>query len=257
MLGPLHQAHTGIQGCMRRACEVVYWPGLNSDIERLVTSCETCQTFQRNQPKEHMITHPIPTRPWEIVGCDLLDFEDRAYMVLVDYYSDFIEVDRLNKKNADEVIFQLKAQFARHGIPDKFISDNGPPYGSEKFKQFVETWEFEHILSSPYYPQSHGKAENAVKQIKNLMIKAQEANTDPYLALLELRNVPSESMATSPCQRLFSRRTRTRIPAAQNLLKPKICEDVTKKLSKRKEKQAEYYNRGSHDLQTLQPGQTE
>ena len=256
VLGLLHQAHTGIQGCMRRAREVVYWPGLNSDVERLVTSCETCQMFQRNQPKEHMITHPIPTRPWEMVGCDLLDFEDKAYMVVVDYYSDFIEVDRLNKKNADEIIFKLKAQFARHGIPDRFISDNGPPFGSERFKEFAETWEFEHILSSPYYPQSNGKAENAVKQIKNLLKKAQEANTDAYLALLELRNVPSESMATSPCQRLFSRRTRTRIPMAHSLLKPKTCREVPSKLVKRKEKQAKYYNQGSHDLETLQPGQT-
>ena len=99
--------------------------------------------------------------------CDLMEFNGNSYVVLVDYYSDFFEVDRLNNKTADEVVRKIKAHLARHGIPDKMITDNGPPFNSYKFREFAQSWQFEHITSSPLYPQSNGKAENAVKQAKN------------------------------------------------------------------------------------------
>ena len=41
--------------------------------------------------------------------CDLMEFNGNSYVVLVDYYSDFFEVDRLNNKTADEVVRKIKA----------------------------------------------------------------------------------------------------------------------------------------------------
>ena len=113
--------------------------------------------------------------------CDLMEFNGNSYVVLVDYYSDFFEVDRLNNKTADEVVRKIKAHLARHGIPDKMITDNGPPFNSYKFREFAQSWQFEHITSSPLYPQSNGKAENAVKQAKKL----DEKNTTK-----QIRSIP-------------------------------------------------------------------
>ena len=66
---------------------------------------------------------------------------------------------------------KLKKRFATHGIPDTFHSDNGPPFSSNEFSAFVVMYEFEHVTSSPEYPQSNGKVENAVKTAKCLMKK--------------------------------------------------------------------------------------
>ena len=162
----LHQSHLGIQGCLRRGKEVVYWPGMNKDIEDFISSCSVCKSYQTDQQKEPMISHEIPSRPWEKVGCDLFDFEDKHYLVCVDYYSDYFEVDRIFGKKGKEVISRLKSQFARHGIPDQLISDNGPPFSSREFQEFALAYEFEHLTSSPRYPQSNGKVENAVKLLK-------------------------------------------------------------------------------------------
>ncbi len=52
----------------------------------------------------------------------------------------------------------MKAHFARHGIPDKPMSDNGPQYTSEEFQKFTETWGIEHDTSSPLYLESNGFA---------------------------------------------------------------------------------------------------
>ena len=76
----LHGAHTGIEGCLRRARETVYWPGLNVDIREYISKCEVCCTYQRNQQKEPLISHEIPHRPWEKVACYILHFDEKDYL---------------------------------------------------------------------------------------------------------------------------------------------------------------------------------
>ncbi|KAK9513146.1 hypothetical protein VZT92_026707 [Zoarces viviparus] len=75
--------------------------------------------------------------------------------------------------------------FARFGIPQTVISDNGLCYSSQEFRGFAHAWDFEHITSSPLYPQSNGLAEKTVQTVKALMDKAHAQRTDPYLSLLE------------------------------------------------------------------------
>ena len=116
--------------------------------------------------------HDVPSRPWAKLGADLSKFEGADYLATTDYFSNFVEVDRLKKTTSESVIRALKYQFARHGIPDVLITDNGPQFTLEKFRNFVEEWQFQHTTSSPGYPQSNGKAENAVKTVKNLMRKS-------------------------------------------------------------------------------------
>ena len=105
----------------------------------------------------------------------------------------------------------MKAQIARHGIPDVIITDNGPPFNSREFKDFAEKFEFEHVTSSPRYPQSNGKAENAVKIVKTLMRKCVLDKKDPFLALIDWRNTANETIGLSAAERLFGRKTRTRL----------------------------------------------
>jgi len=87
------------------------------------------------------------------------------------------------------------------------------------------------------------------------MKKAKQAGTDPYLYLLDWRNTPSEEMSSSPAQRMFGRRTRTLLPTTSYPLKPKVQEDVKKKLLKQKSKQAKYYNQNTKELPPLQIGE--
>ena len=204
----LHRSHIGIQGCLRRAREVVYWPNMNRELEEFISKCETCNTFHPAQQKEPLICHEVPQRPWEKVGCEIFTCNNRDYLCTVDYFSDYFEIDELHKaKTGAAVIGKLKKRFATHGIPDIFHSDNGPPFNSNEFSAFAAMYEFEHVTSSPEYPQSNGKVENAVKTSKNLMKKAASTNSDFQLALLDWRNTPTEGMQSSPAQRKFGRRT--------------------------------------------------
>lgn len=250
----IHSSHIGIEGCLRRARETVYWPNMNSELKEYIGNCTTCSTYQNRQQKETLIPHEIPDRPWAKVGCDLFTIHEKDYLVTVDYYSNFFEVDHLPDTRSLTVVNVLRTQFARYGIPTTVISDNGPQFSSTEFKRFASEWQFEHITSSPAYPQSNGKAEQAVKTAKRLMRLAKESRSDPYLALLDFRNTPTQSMDSSPSQRLMGRRTQTLLPTKATLLQPKIQKSVSQKLLNSKETQASYYNRGAKDLQPLKPG---
>ena len=243
MTEKLHSSHIGIQGCLRRARGTLYWPGMNRKVEDYIAKCSTCNSYQSEQAKEPMISHQIPTRPWEKVGMDLLELNNRDFLITGDYYSNYFEVDRLTSKTAKEVINKTKANFARHGIPDQVFSDNGQPFSSSDFENFAAVYGFEHNTSSPNYSQSNGKVENVVKTAKNLMKKAIDSQSYPHLALLAWRNTPSESVNSSPAQRIFGRRTKTRIPTSVQLLKLQLPVDVEQKLRKNKAKQTFYYDR--------------
>lgn len=132
-------------------------------------------------------------------------------------------MDPLDHMTSREVIKRLRAQFARHGIPDLCMSDNGPQFASEEFANFARMWEFEHTTSSPHYPQSNGKAEQAVKVAKQILRKAKHAKSDPYLALLDYRNTPTQHVGTSPVMRLMGRRTKNTPPYQRKATTTKGC----------------------------------
>ena len=130
------------------------------------------------------MVHEIPKRPWSKVATDLFIFNEDNYIVIVDYYSNFIELEQVKSTAAQPVIQALKVTFVRHGVPECVISDNGLSYASEEIKRFAEQWDFQHVTTSPHHPQSNGKAESAVKICKTLMKKAKLAKSDVQLALL-------------------------------------------------------------------------
>ena len=118
MIRRIHSSHIGAEGCLRRARESLYWPGLNSEVKDFILRCETCRTYERKQRKEPLISHKVPLRPWAKVGIDLMTFETRNYLITVDYFSNFWEIDYLENTLAATIFHKLRAQFARYGIPD-------------------------------------------------------------------------------------------------------------------------------------------
>ncbi|KAK3715610.1 hypothetical protein QZH41_009028, partial [Actinostola sp. cb2023] len=252
----LHSSHSGIDGCLRRARESVYWPGMSSEIKEWISTCETCREYETAQPKEPLMSHEIPERPWAKVGIDILTFQGTDYLVTVDYYSNYWEIDRLENTKSATAIRKLKAHFARFGIPSRLVSDNGPQFTSDSFRKFTRDWDIEHTPSAPYNSQSNGKAEAAVKAAKKMLRKTQKTREDQYLALLAIRNTPSQGIGRSPIQRIMNRRTRTLLPTTGTLLTPKTVERETEitRIKDQQERQAFYFNRNAHKLTPLQQG---
>ena len=162
---------------------------MSTDVKHFIEKCDVCHAFDRRQSKETFIPHETPDLPWEKVGVDLFNFNGWDYLITVDNYSLLWEIDVLESKRSGTVIHKLKSQFARHGIPEMCISDNGSQFSSDEFRELSHQWNFKHITSSPKYPQSNGKVEAAVKSAKTILKKSWKARTDPYLALLAVLSI--------------------------------------------------------------------
>ncbi len=253
MLHKLHASHQGIEKTKRLARDIMFWPGMSMQITDLISKCPVCNTFRRRNCKEPMIEHDIPHRPWQKVGSDLFEFDHEQYIVLVDYYSNFIEVDKVKNIKSPTIIHICKQHFARYGIPEMMITDNGPAYASADFAFFSRSYGFKHVTSSPRYPQSNGKAEKAVQVIKSLFKKAKADRQEAYIALLDYRNTPLENLP-SPAQMFMGRRTQTQLPTAQTLLTPQCMTGVHRQLKNNQLKTKQYYDRGARPLPDLKPG---
>ena len=117
MLQKIHTSHLGVEKTKQRAREILFWPGMTSQIHQTVTACPICSKLSNSNPKEPMIPHDPPSRPWQKLGTDLFTWDDRNFLVTVDYYSRYFEVDELPTTTSKAVIRKLSSHFACHGIP--------------------------------------------------------------------------------------------------------------------------------------------
>ncbi len=145
------------------------------------------------------------------------------------------------------VITHAKSFFARHGIPQTVISDNGPCFSSKEWQEFSVQYDFKHVTSSPEYAQSNGKAEKGVHILKQLLKKAADSKSDPYLALLSYRTSPLEC-GMAPAEMLMNRKLRTTLPSCSE---QKANVKIKQKLKRLKDRQKFYYDRAAKHLQPL------
>ena len=203
ILQRLHQGHQGIVKCRALAKSSVWWPGLSKQIEAKISNCSACEC------EKERVLHPEPLQPtktpnypWQRVGMDLFEWKGHQYLLVVDYFSRWIEIAHLMQTTSSAVVEHVKAIFAHQGIPEVVVSDNGPQCSSRVFVNFSENYGFTHLTSSPLHPQGNGEAERAVQTVKKLLKKAD----DPYVALLNYRATPLQHGL------LMGRKLRTRVP---------------------------------------------
>ena len=216
VINKLHQSHQGINKCRRMAQNAVWWPGLSSELKNLVNNCKLCQENRPEQKKEPLKPSELPSRPWKKLGIDLMELKNKSYLIIVDYYSRWLEVLFLHNTTSKTVINKLSSVFTTHGLPDVIRCDNGPQFTSREFKSFAKDMNFTVITSSPNFPQSNGQAESGVKIAKKLL-----SQQDFNLALLNYRATPHSTIGISPAEALMGRKIRTLVPILESQLQPR------------------------------------
>ncbi|UYV83983.1 K02A2.6-like [Cordylochernes scorpioides] len=236
ILDKLHAGHLGITKTRLRARETVWWPGISEEIAETVRKCSVCiqEAVSKHEP---LIPTNFPTRPWQKIGMDLFKFENKWYLVVIDYYSRFPEIIQLDRLTANVV-------------------NNGTQFeAAHEFENFARQYGFTHVTSSPRFPQSNGMAEAGVKIAKLILKK----NQDPSLGLLEYRSTPLEN-GYSPAELLMGRKLRTTLPIAPENLNPRLVDSQTLKRKegrRRKDMKSRYDRRcGATDMEELSEGDT-
>ena len=151
MLNKIQKTHFGAGSCSRRAKVSLIWPGMTSDIKNISACHVLCAQYVSQVPREPMLSHDIPDHPWSLVSHDILMWEGKWHLVTTCHYSDWVEFDILPNTLTATLVEFTKPHFARFGIPDRLVTDNGPQFISNEYTQFVDEYGFEHVTSSPYW----------------------------------------------------------------------------------------------------------
>ena len=104
----------------------------------------------------------------------LYSLEGNDYLITVDAFIGYWEVDEMSQTTAQAVIHKTKQHFARYGIPDRVYTDNGPQFDSAEYTRFADDCQFEHYTSSPYLVQSNFLIEAAVKTQRHFRRRQQK-----------------------------------------------------------------------------------
>ena len=249
----LHLGHYAVDKMQLRALETVYWPGINKDILKQYQSCKICIKYSRSQRNKPLQSHPTPEVPWHTVKTDLLETKNSKYLLIVDYYSRFPVLHKLGSTTSRVLVQEIKAVFAKLGVPNVIVSDGGPKYTSAEFKDFTKQWQTEHRVSSPRTLQSNGMAEHCVQTMKASLIKTIEEGEDVDLALLTYKTTSLNHRLPSPAELLKSRKYKTLLPTCK--VPTRLQESYRQIMDQGKQVQAQLYNKNTRVLPRLQQSQ--
>ena len=262
VLSQLHEAHQGSVRTKQRARLSVYWPGIDNDIDNIIHSCKHCQERLPSNPKEQLVLKPRPDRPFQEIAIDFCSYGGHDFLIIVDCFTDWPEIVHMGRNTTTpRLLIALRQAFCRSGAPDIVWSDQGPQFTSKLFREFATEWGFRHQMSSPRYPQSNGKAEAAVKSMKNLIsatwMGSQLDEAKIARALLQYRNTPSRRDGLSPAQKLFGRPVQDTLPAHRRAFSPewqRSALDAEDQARSHKEDVEQRYNQHARSLVDIYVG---
>ncbi|XP_073964508.1 uncharacterized protein [Choristoneura fumiferana] len=216
ILKQLHASHMGIVKTKALARSYVWWPGLDAQVEELCQRCETCAAEAPAPPRAPPAPWPYTAQPWTRIHLDFLGpYKSKTFLVLIDSSTKWLEIFEMARTNAMSVIKVLRESFARFGLPVEVVSDQGPPFTSSEFCDFLKHNGIRQSFSPVYHPSSNGAAENAVKLCKRAIKKAYRDNIDVEAALqtylMAYRTSPHSTTGESPAMLLQRRSLRTRL----------------------------------------------
>ena len=115
------------------------------DVKQIADMCETCQEMKPQNLPEPLKQHSDGDEPWQKIGLDFFEIAGKHYLAVVDYCSNFIEIDLMTTMTSARTVTSLKKHCARYGITRMIVSDGGPQFTSQEFKLFVDNWGITHI----------------------------------------------------------------------------------------------------------------
>ncbi|XP_048731638.2 uncharacterized protein K02A2.6-like [Ostrea edulis] len=233
ILETLPASHLGVVKMKGIARSYVWWPGIDKEIENISKSCSGCAKIQNNPSKAPVHPWEWPSVPWQRIHIDFAGpFLNKNFLIMVDAHSKWPEVFTMNKITSFKTIEILRTVFARNGITEQIVSDNGPQFTSREFDDFTKKNAIKHFKSAPYHPATNGLAERFVQTFKRSMnsMKNNEMSLNKKIAnfLLLYRNAPHSVTNETPATLFHGKNLRTFL----DLIRPdtrKIVADKTMK----------------------------
>lgn len=212
---------------------VVWWPGIDGNLQEKVRECSECQLHQKSPALAPLHPWEWPERSWTRLHIDYAGpFQGKMFLIVVDAHSKWLEVVTVPSANSLNTIEKLRVMFATHGLPEVIVSDNGSAFTSAEFQEFAKRNGIRHVTTAPYHPASNGQAERAVQTVKAALKKKSSESVQTRLSrfLFQYRITTHTTTGTSPAELLMGRSLRSHL----DLMKPDVSARVQRKLEQQK-----------------------
>ena len=164
ILKHFHSGHLWISRRKAIAISYVYWPSMDTDIQKTVWSYLKCQQISKNPPKQAPVPWAQTTSPWTRVH---IGFSGPHCHWFIHKWP---EVMSFTSATTTGTINALRHIFTKHVLPEIVAPDNGTQCTSIQFNNFLDN-NASNIFSPPYRPQSNGQAERFVDEFKRPLLK--------------------------------------------------------------------------------------
>ncbi|GJP49956.1 hypothetical protein CLOM_g9113, partial [Closterium sp. NIES-68] len=194
----LYAGHFGSNKTLTGIAKHYYWPHLADDVQKFVTSCDTCQRMKSSKQKKAGLLQPLPVpeQPWQVVSLDFITglppttSGHDAILVVIDKFSKmghFIPTHTTARTEQTAQLF-VRHIISQHGIPTTLISDRDPKFTSKFWKELMSLLGTKLAMSSAYHPQTDGQTERLnqiVEQLLRAACKDEISKWDLHLPVLE------------------------------------------------------------------------
>ena len=117
VLEELHTAHQGVVKMKCRARELVWWPGIDLEIENWCKSCE-CNVYKAKEPKQPLKPLEWPAHTWDRLPMDFAGpIDDQMILVVGDAHTKWPEIVVMHRATSTPTIKACQLLFSRFGIP--------------------------------------------------------------------------------------------------------------------------------------------
>lgn len=218
-LSQVHEGHVGLTKMKDVVRSCAYWPNYSADIQSFIKRCSPCSILEvgNHIPPVEPIADKV-THPYEQIAIDLTGPSERTsgntLLTIIDLYSRYPEAYILRHGTSTEIIKYLRQSFARFGIPERVLSDNGTAFTSVMITEFFERLGVKHIRSSNYHPISNGCVERLHRTLKDRMAKIQLSTDTTFetaldRSLFDIRSTPNAMTGCTPAKLFLGREVRT------------------------------------------------
>jgi hypothetical protein len=158
----LHRSHAGVAKTAEVAKQLYFWPKMNEHIKNMIDASERCQLYKSSKQKQEQIQQ-TPFKdlyPMAEVGADLFKAGKHHFLIVLNRYSGFPLVARLNMMTAESIIGHMEIMFFLLGRPGEIKCNKGPCFRTE-FKNWAKERDIIVINSAPNKPTSNGLASSS------------------------------------------------------------------------------------------------
>ena len=227
LLTHLHRTHLGMGRMKAEARQYFWWPSLDKDIENLAAQCQTCTENSKQPTKAPLQQWNVPEQPWQRIHLDFMGkFLNDDFLIIVNAHSKWLEVFLMHNTSSTATITVLKSLFARYGLCDEIVSDNGSQFTSQEFSDFCIHHGIRHLRTAPGHPQSNGQAERYVQLVKSALKKntpdGKKISETLVKFLFHYRSTPHSTTNHTPSELFIKRQFRTVL----DLLRPDSAHNV-------------------------------